>query len=138
MLYTCCYACRGDKDLEDSNGDDGWRFDGTVRHLPSGVVPGENGPVPDEKMTLPTSVAESMEQQQSSRSTPVAPSSPKASQPPPKPPSQQQQQPHTSNHIDQQVSCVVWLCRLSIFINIAIIFLVLAFKTLLSFGKAIN
>ncbi|XP_065887745.1 serine/threonine-protein kinase 25-like [Dysidea avara] len=84
-----------DKELEDTNGDDGWRFDGTVRHLPQGVVLEENGPVPDDKMPLPTSVAESTEQP--SRSTPAAPSSPKTI-----PSHQDQQQQQQNNHIDQQ------------------------------------
>lgn len=39
-----------DKELVDGSNDK-WSFDGTVRHLPQGVVPGENGPVPSASVT---------------------------------------------------------------------------------------
>lgn len=106
MLCIMFPPYRADKELEDSNGDDGWRFDGTVRHLPQGVVRGENGPVPDEKMPIPVSVpVPDLTEQQPSRSSLAAPSSPKTI-----PSHQGQQQQQQNNHIEQQqVKCFVWL-----------------------------
>lgn len=72
----------------DGSGEDKWSFDGTVRHLPQGVVPGENGPVPS------TSVIPA--EQQTTMSSPLSSSSSSTEQPP----QQQQQQ---NNHIELQV-----------------------------------
>ena len=73
-----------DKELVDGSNEDKWSFDGTVRHLPQGVVPGENGPVP----VIPVTPQE----QQQQLSTPSSLSS--STEPLP---TQQQQ----NNHIEQ-------------------------------------
>lgn len=75
-----------DKELVDGSNEDKWSFDGTVRHLPQGVVPGENGPVP----VIPVTPQE--QQQQLS-----TPSSLSSSSTEPLPTQQQQQ----NNHIEQ-------------------------------------
>lgn len=76
-----------DKELDGSN-EDKWSFDGTVRHLPQGVVPGEkNGPVPSASIT-------SVEQQQQ-KSPPSSPLSSSTEQLP------QQQQQQQNHHIEQ-------------------------------------
>ena len=74
-----------DKELVDGSNEDKWSFDGTVRHLPQGVVPGENGPVP----VIPVTPQE--QQQQLS-----TPSSLSSSSTEPLPTQQQQ-----NNHIEQ-------------------------------------
>ena len=78
--------CRVDKELVDGSNDDKWSFDGTVRHLPQGVVPGENGPVPSASVPSPE------QQQQAS----VASSSSSLTEQLP-----QQQQQQQNNHIEQ-------------------------------------
>jgi len=108
--YVPCSHYSADKELEDSNGDDGWRFDGTVRHLPQGVVPGENGPVPDEKMPIPVSIPD-LTEQQPSRSSLATLSSPKTI-----PSRQGQQQQQQNNHIEQQqVKYLMCLCGHNIY-----------------------
>lgn len=71
-----------DKDLGDGSSEDKWSFDGTVRHLPEGLVPGENGPVPSESMSPP--------EQQQQASMPSSSSS-----------SEQLPQQQQNNHIEQ-------------------------------------
>lgn len=81
-LYYIVFSA--DKELVDGSNEDKWSFDGTVRHLPQGVVPGENGPVP----VMPVTPQE----QQQQTSTPSSLSSTEQL------PAQQQQQ---NNHIEQ-------------------------------------
>ena len=71
----------------DGSNEDKWSFDGTVRHLPQGVVPGENGPVP----AMPVTPQEQQQQQQTSTPSSLSPSSTEQL------PAQQQQ----NNHIEQ-------------------------------------
>lgn len=71
-----------DKDLGDGSSEDKWSFDGTVRHLPEGLVPGENGPVPSASMSPP--------EQQQQASVPSSSSS-----------SEQLPQQQQNNHIEQ-------------------------------------
>lgn len=72
-----------DKDANGSS-EDKWSFDGTVRHLPQGVVPGENGPVPSISSLTPP------EQQQQPLSIP-----------PPSLSSTEQPAQQQNNHIEQ-------------------------------------
>ena len=92
MLNVIMFSA--DKELVDGSNDK-WSFDGTVRHLPQGVVPGENGPV-----SLAASVTPPEQQPQTSVPSPSSSSSSSltSSSTEQLPPPQQQQQ---QNHIEQ-------------------------------------
>lgn len=73
-----------DKEM-DSSTEDKWSFDGTVRHLPQGMIHGENGPVPSASVAAPE-----QQQQQTSMPSPSSSSS-----------STEQLPPQQNNHIEQ-------------------------------------
>jgi len=92
-----------DKESLDGSNEDKWSFDGTVRHLPQGMVPGENGLVPTASVTPP------VQQQQLSMPSPSLLSSPSSIELP-------QQKLQQQNHIEQVLTMLANSCGILIFI----------------------
>ena len=91
-----------DKESLDGSNEDKWSFDGTVRHLPQGMVPGENGLVPTASVTPP------VQQQQLSMPSPSSSSSSIEQLP--------QQKLQQQNHIEQVLTMLANSCGILIFI----------------------